>query len=192
MTYTDILKQFVFNGLLLDDSLESLETDGISVRLGTDLVAIERIQEVDFSPKIVFDAKRMASVYVVFFCIENAVRELITDRLAERYGVDWWEDKVPRKIRDAVSKLKVKEEKNKYHTQRSSSMIGYTMFGNLEQIIVSNWEDFSDLFPAQSWITSRFTDLEMSRNIIMHTGVLPTIEIDRIESIARDWIRQVG
>jgi hypothetical protein len=66
------------------------------------------------------------------------------------------------------------------------------MFGNLAQIIITNWEDFSDLFPDQAWISARFNDLEMSRNIIMHTGILPQIEIDRIESIARDWIRQVG
>lgn len=66
------------------------------------------------------------------------------------------------------------------------------MFGNLAQIITNRWEDFSDLFPSQAWISSRFTDLEMSRNIIMHTGVLPEIEIERIESICRDWIRQVG
>ena len=66
------------------------------------------------------------------------------------------------------------------------------MFGNLAQIIIANWDEFSDLFPDQAWITSRFNDLEMSRNIIMHTGVLPQLEVERIESIVRDWIRQVG
>ena len=133
----------------------------------------------------------MASVYVAFFCLENAVRELIAERLADRHGADWWQ-KVPEKIRTAVKKLKEKEEQNKYHTSRSTDLIGYTLFGNLAQIIVANWEDFSDLFPNQSWITSRFNDLEMSRNIIMHTGTLPQIELDRIESIVRDWTRQVG
>ena len=39
---------------------------------------------------------------------------------------------------------------------------------------------------------SRMDDLEMSRNIIMHTGVLPADEIDRIESIVRDLLRQIG
>jgi len=34
--------------------------------------------------------------------------------------------------------------------------------------------------------------LEMSRNIIMHTGGLPADEIDRIESIVRDLLRQIG
>jgi hypothetical protein len=88
--------------------------------------------------------------------------------------------------------LKEKESLNRYHAERSTSNIGYTTFGNLCQIIIHNWLDFSDLFPDQHWINSRFNDLEMSRNIIMHTGILPQIEIDRIESIARDWIRQVG
>lgn len=66
------------------------------------------------------------------------------------------------------------------------------MFGNLAQIIIANWDNFSDLFPDQHWISSRFNDLELSRNIIMHTGILPEIEIGRIRSITRDWIRQVG
>lgn len=192
MSYLEELKQFVFNAFLLSDSFERLEEEGVSVRAGASVIPVERIEETDFSPRVIHDANRMSSVYIAFFCIENSVRELITDRLAERYGVDWWDKRVPEKIRKSVEKIKSQEDKNKYHTPRSTTLIGYTMFGNLAQIIVNNWEDFSDLVPSQSWVTSRFTDLEMSRNIIMHTGVLPIIEIERIEAIARDWIRQVG
>lgn len=186
------LKQLVFNGLLLEDSFERLEQDGISIKRGHNVIPVERLDESDFSPTIIHRANKMASVYIVFFCIENSVRELITDRLAERKGVDWWATCVPKKIKDSVQSLKEKEEINRYHAQRSSSTIGYTMLGNLSQIIINNWDDFSDLFPSQAWINARFTDLEMSRNIIMHTGLLPDIEIERIESICRDWIRQVG
>jgi hypothetical protein len=134
----------------------------------------------------------MASVYIAFFCLENAVRDLIQERLSERIGVGWWNEGVPDKVQKHVQQLQDKESKFKYHAQRSATLIGYTTFGNLCQIIIHKWNDFSDLFPDQHWINSRFTDLEMSRNIIMHTGVLPEIEIERIESIARDWIRQVG
>jgi hypothetical protein len=188
----ELLKQFVFNGLLLGDTLARLEDQGISVRghLIEDVVA--GMQDRDFSPRIIYDANKMAGIYIAFFCLENAVRELIIERLLERHGIDWWNTKVPAKIRSAVEKLKEKEDKNRYHTKRSIELIGYSMFGNLAQIIITNWEDFSDLFPDQAWISARFNDLEMSRNIIMHTGILPQIEIDRIESIARDWIRQVG
>jgi hypothetical protein len=134
----------------------------------------------------------MASVYIAFFCLENAVRELIQEKLAELHSAEWWEKCVPENIKNSVNNLKEKEKKNKYHTQRSTTLIGYTTFGQLSLIITNNWEDFSDLFPDQHWIKSRFNDLEMSRNIIMHTGTLEEFEIKRIENITRDWIKQVG
>ena len=62
-----------------------------------------------------------------------------------------------------------------------------TMLGNLGQIVIANWDDFSDIIPNQAWLMSRMDDLEMSRNIIMHTD-----EIDWIESIVRDLLRQIG
>jgi len=192
MTAIERLKQFVFNGILTEDSITNLEKQGISVRQGSQVQPIARIEETDFSPRVIHDASRMASIYIVFYCLENSVRELITARLAERKGIDWWDKCVPDKIKRNVNSLITEEEKNRYHAQRSTNNIGYTMFGNLGQIIINNWEDFSDLIPNQHWLTSRFDDLEKSRNIIMHTGILPEIEIERIESITRDWLRQVG
>lgn len=112
--------------------------------------------------------------------------------MSERYGIEWWDNKVPKKIKDAVNGLKKQEMKNKYHSNRYSTEIGYTMLGNLGQIIIANRDDFSDIIPNQAWLTSRMDDLEMSRNIIMHTGVLPLDEIERIESIVRDLLRQIG
>ena len=41
------------------------------------------------------------------------------------------------------------------------------MLGNLGQIVIANWDDFSDIIPNQAWLMSRMDDLEMSRNIIM-------------------------
>lgn len=186
------LKEFIFNGLLVEDSLNSLEETGISIKAGQKLQNVSRIEETDFSPKIVYDGIKMSSIFTVFFCLENSVRELINERLSERHGPAWWNEKIPNKIKENVEKLKEKESHNRYHTQRSASSLGYTFFGQLCQIIIANWDDFSDLIPDQHWINSRFNDLEMSRNIIMHTGVLPDIEIERIESICRDWLRQVG
>ena len=66
------------------------------------------------------------------------------------------------------------------------------MMGNLGQIITDNWADFSDIIPNQAWLNSRMHDLEMARNIVMHTGVLPQDEIERITSIVRDILRQIG
>jgi len=186
------MKQFVFNAMLAENSLSQLSAQGISVRGSIATPPTINVAEAGFSPRVVYEATQMASVFMAFFCLENSVRELITERLLARVGTDWWGTSVPNKIKLAVEKLKDKESDARYHTPRSAALIGYTMFGNLGQIIIANWENFSDLFPDQAWVTSRFNDLEMSRNIIMHTGVLPQLEVDRIESIVRDWIRQVG
>jgi hypothetical protein len=140
-----------------------------------------------------YEATKMASVFTAFFCMENSARELITERMLLRRGVDWWNTHVPLRIRTAAQKLKDKEAANKYHAARSGELIGYTLFGHLADIITNNWDAFEDLFPPeQFWISSRFKDLEMSRNIIMHTGTLPQIEVERVQSILRDWIAQVG
>jgi hypothetical protein len=188
----DQLKQFVFNAMLAENALDQLGSQGISVRGSSTIPPTIGVDEIGFSPRILYEAEKMSSVFSAFFCLENSVRELITERLLERKGPDWWTTAVPGKIKQAVEKLKDREGKNRYHAPRSSALIGYTLFGNLAQIIISNWNEFSDLFPDQAWVTSRFNDLEMSRNIIMHTGALPPIEIERIQSIVRDWIRQVG
>ncbi len=186
------LREFIFNGLLLQDSFKNLEKEGISVNEAGDFKPVSRVVETDFSPVIWNSAISMSAVYQAIFCIENTIRNFIVERMLERYGLDWWETKVPKKIRDDVERLKVKELKNKFFSSRSDSNIGYTMMGNLGQIVINNWDDFSDIIPSQAWLTSRMDDLEMARNIVMHTGVLPQIEIERITSIVRDILRQIG
>ena len=186
------IREFVFNGLLLQDSFESLEKVGIKVNSSGDFMPVSRVVESDFNPIVWNNAINMSSVYQSIFCIENTIRNFIVERMSERHGLNWWSDCVPSKIRTEVEKLKAKEAKNKFFSSRSNSEIGYTMLGNLGQIIINNWEDFSDIIPSQAWLDSRMSDLEMARNIVMHTGVLPQIEIDRIESIVRDILRQIG
>jgi hypothetical protein len=182
------LRRFVFDALLLEDTFAGLERQGIGVRITTESSVVERVSRLEYDQKIIADAKKMASVFVAFFCLENSVRDLIEERLRDRHGIDWWEKKVSTRIQEAAATLKQKEQINRYHANRSASLIGYTTFGQLAQIIIGNWDDFTDLFPDQAWVNSRFRDLEVSRNIIMHTGVLPPSEIDRIESISRDWV----
>lgn len=185
------LKTLAFSGILATDSLIKLSEEGIDVGViekDKDII----LEESDFSPILLSKAEKMSKVYKSFFCLENAVRELIEERLSDRIKQNWWEKGVPEKIKKQANALRKQEEKNKYHAPRSSSLIGYTMFGNLAQIIIANWDEFSDLFPDQHWISSRFNDLELSRNIIMHSGSLPEIEVGRIQNIVRDWIRQVG
>jgi hypothetical protein len=187
-----VIKEFGFNAMLTQDTFCNLEKEGIPISTSKGFSPITRVVEQDFDPRVWHDANKMSSIYTALYCIENTIRNFIVERMSERHGINWWEDKVSPKIKASVVNLKKQETKNRYHSSRSSNEIGYTMLGNLGQIIIANWDDFSDIIPDQAWLTSRMNDLEMSRNVIMHTGILPTDETERIESIVRDILRQIG
>lgn len=190
MKSIDYAKKFVFNALLIEESLFKMHDDGVSVKYGVASTPITRIVENDFSPTVWFQASQMSSVYMILYCIENTLRQLIIDRLSERKGLTWWENCVSQKIKKNAERIKKEEEVNKYISSRSTILINYTLLDDLGDIICTNWDDFSDIVPDQAWVKSRMSDLTKCRNIIMHTGVLPQNEIDRIDNIARDFIKQ--
>ena len=129
---------------------------------------------------------------MAFFCLENAVRELISDRMLQQHGPEWWATNVARGIQDKVGTRREKEGANRWHSRRGASDINYTDFGDLALIIQNSCCDFSDLFPDVSWITSRLRELEQSGNVIAHNNVLDKLELDRIRMYLTDWLRQVG
>ncbi|MCH7998388.1 MAG: hypothetical protein IIA91_02770 [Chloroflexi bacterium] len=185
------MQNFVFRGILTEANLEE---DGwipphdpvgkVGERTGINLE--------DFSLQIRNQALRMAEVYTFFFSFENSVRELVESRLREALGSQWWDNGVPQAVRKKVDLRRDKEKANRWHQARGGSDIYYADFGDLSRVIISNWELFEDLFPAQDWISSRLDDLEMSRNVIAHNGILADVEVNRIELYLRDWLEQVG
>lgn len=146
----------------------------------------------DFSLQIRNQAVRMAEVYTFFFCFENSARELVESRLLEGLGQSWWEKGVPQATKKRVLDRRDRENANRWHQARGGSDIYYADFGDLCNIIVNNWPLFEDLFPSQDWVRARLDDLEMSRNVIAHNGILAEIEVNRMELYLRDWLQQVG
>jgi len=185
------VKSFVFKAMLAEQDLTDLSKKGIGVKNLKEIEETLHVIEDDFSGVIWYSANKMSSIYKALFCVENTIRGFIVDRLSERKGTDWWETCVPSKIKTEVDKLKSDEIKNRYMSPRSNNNIDYTLLGNLSQIITFNWDDFSDIIPNQAWLNSRVGDLERCRNVIMHTGTLDDYDVDRIEIIIRDIIRQI-
>jgi len=50
-------------------------------------------------------------IYVIYYALENSIRRFISERLLEKHGLTWWNDKVPEGVRNEVAK-KQKEEKD--------------------------------------------------------------------------------
>ena len=193
MTDKRDLRNWFFKSVSVETVLDHLETDGIAVRAPISPSAIQRVLPLeDFSPKVRRSALDALPAYLAFFCLENSVRELISERLSENHGTDWWNARVSTSIRERVQKRQEKEGKNRWHMRRGEQQIFYTDFGDLKSIIQNNWTDFEDLFPDQNWIAGKLDELEASRNIIAHSNTLEGRELDRIRLYLEDWIKQVG
>ena len=193
MTDRGLIQSWLFTGLSAEALLDDLEADGISVKASTDPAAIQRVLPLEeFSSDIRHAAMQSLPAFLAFFCLENAIRELVVDRLKENHGSDWWEDCAPKRVIEKVSQRQAKEGGNRWHVQRGANEIYYTDFGDLSDMIVTQWPDFDDLFPDQHWVASRLSDLESSRNIIAHSNSLDDRERTRIRMYLQDWLRQVG
>ncbi|MGC1120512.1 MAG: Swt1 family HEPN domain-containing protein [Candidatus Methanofastidiosia archaeon] len=150
--------------------------------------------KVPFLPKrVVHDSSRMVHGYQLFYLLENSIRYFILSQFESKYPFDdWWNKKIPSKIRTNVEKRKQKEQENRWHAKRGEHPIFYTDFKDLRNIILDNWDIFGGLLPDQLWVISRLKDLELSRNIIAHNNSLPREEVKRIELHFRDWMKQIG
>jgi hypothetical protein len=187
------LRNWLFKGLAAEAALDGIETDGLAVRASNDPRAVQRVIPLeDFSGPIRRSAMRSLPAYLAFFCLENAVRELVADRLTENHGATWWSTCASKSIRDRVESRRQQEGVKRWHIRRGEAEIYYTDFGDLRSLIQSNWSDFEDLFPDQNWVSSRLDELESSRNVIAHSNVLDDREIGRIALYLQDWTRQVG
>lgn len=194
MSSAETLQNFIFRGLLLHSTFDDLEALGAEVTLPATEGAPpeDEISLDDFSVPIRMQAVKMAAVYQAFFCFESSVRELVEQRLKENLGDDWWLNGTTTSIRKRVEDRRKKEEANRWHSPRGESEIAYADFGDLSLIITNNWSLFEDLFPDQDWVRTRLSDLELSRNVIAHNGVLNGREITRITLYLKDWVMQVG
>ncbi len=69
--------------------------------------------------------------YLAFFCLENAVRELINERMTEVHGANWWDTKASSPLRKKVQDRRSKEGSNRWHIARGEHELYYTDFGDL-------------------------------------------------------------
>ncbi len=143
-----------------------------------------------FSLRVRNEAERMAKNYTIFYSLENSIRELISDVL-KKHGNDWWEAAgiVPTFVKDNAEKNRKKEIATGV-TPRSGSMLDYTNFGELGEIIKSNWSDFADIFTDIQAVERILKNLNTLRAAIAHCTPLAEDEEVRLHLPLRDWFRQ--
>jgi hypothetical protein len=125
-------------------------------------------------------------------CFENSVRDLIKERLKEKYDADWWEKGVLDKVKKFAKGRLDAAKDNSWLEGDNTELIEFCEFGHLADIIIDKWSDFSDLVPTQHWLKQRLDELEKARNYIAHNRLLLPSEFRRIEQYINDWNKQIG
>ncbi len=134
------------------------------------------------------NAANMSVYYQVFHMLENDIRRLIADTMISAFGENWWDSKSPQKVKEDA-KFNLDREIQSGVSLRSESMLDYTTFGQLGDIIRENYDVFAGIFSDQKAVNRVLYALNMLRGTIAHCGVLAEDEVDRLKLAIKDWFR---
>lgn len=183
---------FVFKGQVAAETVRQLtQADKKSAEVGFDEIATKvslSLLEEDH----VAASRKMSAVYIAIASFENGVRDLVSSRLIEQKGANWWDTCVSADVKKRAETRQKQEEKIRWHQARGLNPIYCTEMTDLVSIIHRNWSSFEDLLHDIDWVRQIFKSLERSRNVIMHSGQLSMDDIERVGVFIRDWLRQVG
>jgi Swt1-like HEPN len=187
------IKAFGMSGYLINDDLRQFEQKtGISLgHISSTTGETSREATRFFEAAVRREAEEMAHHYVLFYCLEKSIRQLISNLLSEPEvgGPLWWDsDCVPTQIKDEVKRRR-KEETDSGVTPRSDDPIDFTTFGELEVIITSNWKSFESVFDSQRAVQRIIKQLNVLRGPIAHCCAYSEDEKQRLELTVKDWIR---
>ena len=174
--------------LMLETDLIKLEKDGFEIG---HVQTLKRDDVVDlelFESDIRKQARKMADFYVSYYALENSIRRLIAETLKEKYGPNWWQDKIPEDVQKEVRDNQ-EREKDSVISLRSDDPLSYVTFGELIKIFEANWNDFSAMIRSKKAMKQILSQLNMLRSIIAHSCELNDDEIIRFELLIKDWMR---
>ena len=161
------VRDWLFRVLTFEAEADEFRNAGI--RLGADLRDAEfTLLEQVLSPFPVSlrnRALRMCRVYSQIYCFENSVREVVRERLEQKPGANWWDDGIPKGIREKAERRHKKNAANSWLEGDAVDVLSFAEFGDLARIIIAAWEEFEDLVPSQHWLQQRFDELEQGSQL---------------------------
>lgn len=192
MKVTDQIKLFGLNNLSIEAAIRKTESQlGVPFRQPAQNEDKDEEYYPQFPEHIRREAEYMARHYEIFYCLETSIRQLITDRLKEEHGTDWWTVCVPEQIRKNAEDNRRRESETGM-TPRSDDMIDFITFGELGQVISANNKIFGDTFRDLKAVSRVLSSLNSLRAPIAHCCLLADDEVSRLQISLKDWFRQMG
>lgn len=192
MRAEEIIKLFGLNNLTIESDIRKIEKE-YEVDLGHRRDLEQKTDQTyypQFTERLRTEASRMSANYAIFYCLENSIREIIVQRLEEQHGPGWWGVAVPDPVRKNAEGNR-KRELSSGVTPRSTELIDFTNFGELGEIIKTNWNIFGDMFRDVRAVERVLATLNTLRAPIAHCKILAEDEELRLHLGLRDWFRQM-
>lgn len=185
----DAIKLFAITSQLIEHDLDQIEREH-AVNLRRDHRASAEVDEAYYpqiESAIRAEAAEMAPHYEVFYSLETTIRGLIREQLLTT-DEGWWGTRVPHHIRGEAEKRQQKEVDSGV-TPRSDDPVVFLTFGELGEIIKTNWDVFGAVFRSAKAVEKVMTALNTLRGPIAHCSPLAEDEIVRLRLTVRDWFR---
>lgn len=187
------------HGFFKDDSFKNMQLDYYAVRafnkVDSELMYVISSKEVaaligqgnslDWMKSSIFQENtkdyRLSVAKKQISEIENALREVIVDRLSEKHGKDWFVLSIGKKLREGV----INTYNNQYgiETEDGDVLIKYTLVLQLKKIICTNWKDFSDLFSNKIRFKEVMLELNTIRKEEAHNREISTEDLEKLKEI---------
>ena len=131
----------------------------------------------------------MAQHYEVFYSLEKSIRTLVSDTLEATDGASWWSTtRVPQKVKEEAE-ARMQREIDSGVTVRSDDPLDFTTFGELGEIIKTNWDLFGSIFSSPKALERVLANLNTLRGPVAHCSPLAEDEVLRLRLSVRDWFR---
>ena len=191
ISVADRLKLYAMNMQLLHADLTQIE-DRYGIDLGRGEPPNPDADEAyypQFDELVRREAAEMSKHYEVFYCLERSIRNVIAETLEASDGGAWWDQgRVPQLLRDEVAR-RIQRDVDSAVTLRSTEPIDFTTFGELGEIIKSNWDLFGAIFNSKRAVEKVMANLNVLRGPIAHCSPLAQDEVVRLQLSLRDWFR---
>lgn len=186
-----VLKLFAISNQLLEHDLDKIEQEFAIDLARTHTSSLEKDETYypQIDRAIRQEAATMSQHYEIFYSLEKTIRSLVGDTLQTAEGSGWWASgKVPAKIKQDVD-ARSQREIDSGMTVRSSAPLDFTTFGELGEIIKTNWDLFGSVFSSPKAVERVMSNLNTLRGPIAHCSALAEDEVVRLRLSVRDWFR---
>jgi Swt1-like HEPN len=187
----EAIKLFGMTNQLLEHDLDRVEQEqSIDLQRGHQAsLAADQAYYPQIEREIRVEAAAMAPHYEVFYSLETTIRTLVGELLRAEEGADWWESgRVPPQIKTNAERSR-KREVDAGITPRSDDPLNFTNFGELGEIIKTNWDVFGGTLSSVKAVERVMANLNMLRAPIAHCSPLAEDEVVRLRLSVRDWFR---